>query len=203
VRRSCVAAAAGRLCYGGARRGGVALGSGGDCEARWGEGVRGGATYRAAANLGVRARFGRPANSSARIAGERCGRRETGPTGGPGLQRGERRRAGGRWRVGPCCSGRGDAVLRAGWLAPPGGASVAVGACGPSTPRGRSGAEARGKRLRPSWAGVRRAAGSWVLGFRGKRAGEEDWTGLRWVWAGGLGFLDLGLGLILFYSSPF
>ena len=95
-----------------------------------GEGVRGGATYRAAANLGVRARFGRPANSSARIAGERCGRRETGPTGGPGLQRGERRRAGGRWRVGPCCSGRGDAVLRAGWLAPPGGASVAVGACG-------------------------------------------------------------------------
>src|SRR6185295_7642204 len=29
----------------------------------------------------------------------------------------------------------------------PGGASVAVGACGPSTPRGRSGAEAREGRL--------------------------------------------------------
>jgi hypothetical protein len=29
---------------------------------------------------------GKPANSSARIAGERCGRMETGPTGGPGLQ---------------------------------------------------------------------------------------------------------------------
>ena len=62
-------------------------------------------------------------------------------------------------------------------------------ACGAVLQRaGRRGAEARGKRLRPSWAGVRRAAGSWVLGFRGKRAGEEDWTGLRWVWAGGLGF---------------
>ena len=45
----------------GARRGGAARASGarascGGCEARWGEGVRGGATYRAAANLGVRAR---------------------------------------------------------------------------------------------------------------------------------------------------
>ena len=166
---------------GGVWRGGVAWGSGGDCEARWGVGGPRGATYRAAANLGVRARFGSPANSSARIAGERCGRRETGPTGGPGLQRGERRRAGGRWRVGPCCSGRGDAVLRAGWLAPPGGASVAVGACGPSTPRGRSGAEAREGRNGPGAEGKKPRAelGRCEAGETGRRKRREGGSGPR------------------------
>ena len=74
----------------GARRGGAARAGGarascGGCEARWGEGVRGGATYRAAANLGVRARFGRPARSQAGVAGGRCGRKVTSLASGVGL----------------------------------------------------------------------------------------------------------------------
>ena len=70
---------------------------------------------------------------------------------GPGWQR-----AGGAGVWGRAAAGRGDAALRAGWLAPPGGASVAVGACGPSTPRGRSGAEAREGRNGPGAEGKSR-----------------------------------------------
>ena len=50
---------------------------------------------RAAANLGVRARHGRPARSQAGIAGGRCGRKVTMLTTGPGLAA-----SGWNWRVG-------------------------------------------------------------------------------------------------------
>jgi len=106
---------------------------------------------------------------------------------GPGWQR-----AGGAGVWGRAAAGRGDAALRAGWLAPPGGASVAVGACGPSTPRGRSGAEAREGRLtcgpagRGAGRGVRRggagrAAASWAEGAgvgpsQGKGEGRGVWV---------------------------
>jgi len=48
-----------------------------------------GGSYRAAGRIGVRAWVGRPANSSARIAGERCGRRKASLTSGPGRSAGE------------------------------------------------------------------------------------------------------------------
>ena len=79
------------------------------------DGVRGrpGPTYRAAANLGVRARFGRPARSQAGVAGGRCGRRRTALTRGVGLSVGRRARAAGRVTrrrgvgraLGPCWRG--------------------------------------------------------------------------------------------------
>jgi len=91
----------------------------------------------------------------------------------------------------------------------PGGASVAVGACGPSTPRGRSGAEAREGRLTcgTGRCELGRRSGCWAVagkwrGERGERAGpreiglgrwrarreREEWAGERLGRAEGLGW---------------
>ena len=135
-----------------------------------GRGPRG-ATYRAAANLGVRARFGRPARSQAGVSGGRCGRKVTSLASGVGLSVAGERDVAGEVGRGLGCS----------W------ASALARASALGRGEGR-GCWARGERL-----------GRLGLGS-GKREGGSDgpdWVGF-WFRVGlGFGF-GSGLGFLFF-----
>jgi len=182
--------------------GGVAKRDAGVWWRRGGDGSPGGCAggrYRAAGRIGVRAWVGRPANSSARIAGERCGRRKASLTGGPGRSAGEagsacgpgarRRQAAGRAvrrGTGPKYAGaRLVEVLRSGL------GRAEPKRPGPAEERASGPAKRERERARLMGAGPRERVLDWA-GLAGLSAGV--------VWAG-FGF-SIFLSLFYFFSFP-
>ena len=148
--------------------------------------------------MGVRARFGRPARSQARIPASVARGRETELAAGPGPSAGWG--SGRRWRVGPAGQGGRRAARASGRLRERGCGAGRVGAgywpwaeLGRSAALGKGGTGRRRERRRPGprWAGP----GVWALVWAARK-------GLDWVlvcWALGLGFLSFSIP----YSSPF